>query len=142
MLADFPTDPIIETPLTPEPDPFFALGQSDSTLPPAEVAEGFTGARVFGDVRTCNPCRLLHNDLRFLQENHGWTISENADAPADWQILPARESDRQIPLVEYWRAGEIIDRETGYTDAESFDDRRQVLRELVSRHPVRLQESR
>lgn len=140
--AAFPTEPITEAkPLRPEPDPFFTAGESDTLPEPAEPQPlkpvGFTGCRVYGDPETCNPCRFLHDDLRFLRECHGWTVSDSEAIAADWQFLPPRPTDSQIPLVETWIDGQLTDSQTGYTDDPEPAARRHVLLELVARHPIR-----
>lgn len=125
-----PTDPISEAPaLLPEPDPFVEVA-------PVAVA-GFTGVRCYGNPSTCNPCRLLKTDLRWLAQNHGWSVSDRIDVPADWQFLPERATDERIPLIEFWRDGRLFDVWYGYSSAEDFEARKDALRELVRRHPRR-----
>ena len=144
------SDPIVEKPtaLKPVADPFLnPPDPAPEPLPkPAEPVElkpvGFTGVRIFSDPGTCNPCRNLDSDLQFLRENHGWTVSHSANVAADWQILPARQTDLQIPLIEIWNDGQLVDTLAGYSDAASLDDRRPALLQLVNAHPVRNLERR
>ena len=103
---------------------------------------GFTGVRIFSEPTSCNPCRNLDSDLQFLRDNHGWTVSHSAKVAADWQILPPRETDQRIPLIEIWQGGQLVDTFAGYSNAETFDERRPALRQLVNAHPVRTLERR
>lgn len=144
------SDPIAEKPaaLKPVADPFLNPPDSAPEAAPEPVEPvplkpvGFTGARIYSDPDTCNPCRNLDSDLQFLRENHGWTVSHSANVAADWQILPPRETDQRIPLIEIWNAGQLVDTFAGYSDAASFDERRPALRQLVNAHPVRTLERR
>jgi hypothetical protein len=138
------SDPIVEAPaaLKPVPDPF--LNPPDPEPPEVIQLEpvGFTGVRIFSDPATCNPCRNLDSDLQFLRENHGWTVSHSANVFADWQILPPRDTDQRIPLIEIWQGGQLVDTFAGYSEAETFAERRPALRQLVNAHPVRTLERR
>lgn len=128
---DVPADPItdnravelpaVDEPPAPEPDPI-------ST---------FTGVRVYGDPATCNPCRYLAADIAWLCENYRWSKSESVTVNADWQLLPARETDQRIPLIEVWRNGSIVEWQVGYVSSDDPAEREAALIQLVQLHPRR-----
>lgn len=132
---------INEPKTTPEPDPFVtAIDEPKpepapaAELPPVEPAE-FTGVRIYGDPKTCDPCRFLLSDLQFLRDFHRWTLSDSADVVADWQFLPSRGTERRLPLIEIYEGGRLIDCDIGYCAEPDFEMRRESLRELVASHP-------
>lgn len=116
--------------IEPTPDPFIETPQTKPS--------GFTGIRVYGDPRTCNPCRLLDEDLHWLREKHGWTVSTSTQIAADWQILPVTSFNQRIPLIEVWRDGVVIHSEEGYSNSEDWELRKPALARLVKMHPKRM----
>jgi len=140
LLDATPVTGQIPVSLKPEPDPMFQdnTANKPANEPPQVIPEPYTGVKIYGDANTCNPCRNLHADLRFLQENHGWTVSENETEPADWQFLPPGPDVRQIPLIEFWENGQCVRSSVGYSTAQEPEMRRDALKELCRQHPRKL----
>lgn len=149
LLDQSAANPVVQIvePIQPIPDPAFteaAPAVAEPTpvpaveYPPTEpTAEpvGYTGIRVFGDPATCNPCRNLYSDLRFLRDSHGWTVSESEDIPAQWQFLPPRETDRRLPLIEVWSRGVLVESFSGYSCESDPQLRQPCLIALIAHHP-------
>ena len=126
---DVPSDPIVDN----MPVELPAVDEPPAPVP--DQISSFSGVRVYGDPATCNPCRYLAADIAWLCENHGWTMAETATQNADWQLLPARETDQRIPLIEVWRNGRIAEWHLGYVDSDDPATREAALIELVRLHP-------
>lgn len=99
-------------------------------------AKGFTGALVYV-AEDCPPCHFLETDLRYLEAKYHWTLSRETDEkPTDWVITDRPSPSGQNPLIEFYRAGELIATAQGYDTRPSFTDRKQSLRKLIAAHPV------
>lgn len=111
-----------------------AVGCLKST-PPApsgpQSGKGYTGAVVYTD-EFCQPCDNLKADLRWLAENHGWSIGGNT-SNADWIIRNG--CDGTVPRIEYFRDGKVIDKARGYSVAPTLAQRKAALRAIVEHHP-------
>lgn len=108
--------------------------KSSPVPPPAKASQkGYTGAVVYTD-EFCLPCDNLKADLRWLVENHRWTLGGN-NSGADWIIRTG--CDGPVPRIEYYRDGELIDTGRGYSTAATFADRKDALAAIVDRHPRR-----
>lgn len=126
---DIPSDPIaVELPPV-------APAAEQTPAPVPDPISTYTGIRIYSDQATCNPCRNVHTDLVWLCENYGWTISESVRMNAHWQILPPRETDTRIPLIEVWTNGRLINTQTGYENSDDPELREAALAKLVRLHP-------
>lgn len=142
---DLPTDPIVthrpsgtqRRSVTPRPDPFIESIPADEL--PGTVHRGFTGAIVYGNPQTCPPCRLLCEDLAWLRDQHGWTLSVRRRTgdfdPADWVLTLPDEQHDITPAIEYYEHGVCIAEHRGYSGSASDPGRRDELRAVVSKHP-------
>lgn len=126
---DVPADPIVDN------MPVELPAVDEPAAPVPDQISSFSGVRVYGDPSTCNPCRYLAADIAWLCENYRWSMSESVTKNADWQLLPARETDQRIPLIEVWRNGRVVEWHLGYVDSEDPAAREAALIELVRLHP-------
>lgn len=89
---------------------------------------------VYTDPETCRPCQYLEHDLKYACRPDGWSCGD-VDSGADFRLTTPADG-MSVPRFEFYDGGELVDVWTGYTQAAQLEQRLDVLREIVRKHPL------